>query len=133
MKRLVTLSLLCVATLATHLGAAETPGTATNAPNTSTSAGTNSEDLQRLRDQIAQQAKLDRRRREPREWQEAAQLGDDMVYLTAAELVDLSTQMRDLLKPYLERTTRPARRPEDARIVSVLHLAFPLPDAEESG
>jgi predicted ArsR family transcriptional regulator len=75
---------------------------------------------------------LERRAREPREWQEAAQLGDDLVYLTARELTDLSARMRDVLKPYVERTTRPARRPQGARTVSVLHLAFPLPDPDGS-
>jgi DNA-binding transcriptional ArsR family regulator len=75
---------------------------------------------------------LERRAREPREWQEAAQLGDDLVYLTARELTDLSARMRDLLNHYVERTTRPARRPQGARTVSVLHLAFPLPDPDGS-
>lgn len=56
MTRLVTVSLLCVAILGTHRGSAETPGSTTNASGSSTAAVTNSEDLQRLRDQIAQQA-----------------------------------------------------------------------------
>jgi predicted ArsR family transcriptional regulator len=69
---------------------------------------------------------LERRGTEPAEWTEAAPFGDTIVYLTAEELAELGDEMRALAEPYLERLTDKAKRPEGARPVSVLHLAFPL-------
>jgi Helix-turn-helix domain len=59
------------------------------------------------------------------EWREAAQFGDSLLYLTAAELRELGGQMQDLLRPYTGRLDDPARRPAGSRPVTVLHLAFP--------
>ena len=64
--------------------------------------------------------------REPAEWRDAAQLGDTMLHLTAAELAELGGQLRDLLQPYLDRLGDPARRPADSRPVMVLNMAFPI-------
>ncbi|MDA8324493.1 MAG: helix-turn-helix domain-containing protein [Actinomycetota bacterium] len=69
---------------------------------------------------------LEVRAAEPAEWQEAAELGDRLLYLTAAELAELGEQVRALTDRYLDRLTDPARRPADARLVAYLHLAFPL-------
>ena len=63
--------------------------------------------------------------REPAEWRDAAQLGDTMLHLTAAELAELGGQLRGLLSPYLDRLGDPARRPADSRPVLVLNMAFP--------
>jgi predicted ArsR family transcriptional regulator len=62
---------------------------------------------------------------EPAEWRDAAQLGDTMLHLTAAELAELGGQLRGLLSPYLDRLGDPARRPADSRPVLVLNMAFP--------
>jgi DNA-binding transcriptional ArsR family regulator len=62
---------------------------------------------------------------EPDEWREAAQFGDTMLYLTAAELADLGGRLRDALQPYLGRLGDPALRPADTRLVTVLTMAFP--------
>ena len=62
---------------------------------------------------------------EPPEWQEAAQFGDWLVYLTADELGALGRQVKALLDPYLDRTASPGLRPADARLVTYLNLAFP--------
>jgi predicted transcriptional regulator len=62
---------------------------------------------------------------EPPEWQEAAQFGDWLVYLTADELAAIGDQVKALLDPYLDRTVSPGLRPTDARLVTYLHLAFP--------
>jgi Helix-turn-helix domain len=62
---------------------------------------------------------------EPAEWRDAAQLGDTMLHLTAAELAGLGGQLRDLLRPYLDRLGDPARRPAGSRPVLVLNMAFP--------
>jgi predicted transcriptional regulator len=79
---------------------------------------------------------LDRRPDEPPQWQEAAQFGDWMVYLTAGELAALGQRVQALLEPYLDRTASPGQRPAAARLVTWLHLAFPgetpdLPDKDE--
>jgi DNA-binding transcriptional ArsR family regulator len=63
---------------------------------------------------------------EPAEWREAAQLGDTMLHLTAAELRDLGDKMQRLLEPYLERLGDPVQHPPDARPVVVLNMAFPI-------
>ena len=74
---------------------------------------------------------LGRRRDEPAEWREAAPFGDTILYLTADELAELGKRMRAAADPYMARTAHADQRPDDARAVSVLHLAFPL--AEEPG
>ena len=40
---------------------------------------------------------------EPIEWQEAAGLGDVLLYVTAEELKQISEGLDDLLQPYLDR------------------------------
>ncbi|MFC9684574.1 hypothetical protein [Streptomyces sp. NPDC056948] len=47
----------------------------------------------------------------PREWREAEQFGDDIVYLTAAELAELREQFSALLEPYRERADDLSRSP----------------------
>ncbi len=69
---------------------------------------------------------LEVRADEPAEWQQAAQLGDTLLYLTAAELTELGDQVRALTDRYIGRLTDPGSRPPDARLVGYLHLAFPL-------
>jgi predicted transcriptional regulator len=68
---------------------------------------------------------LDARPDEPTEWQEAAQFGDWLVYLTADELAALGRQVKALLEPYLDRVASPGLRPTGARPVTYLQLAFP--------
>ena len=62
---------------------------------------------------------------EPAEWQQAVQLGDRILYVTAAELEDLSRRVRELVDEYFERQLRPDLRPPGARLVTWLNLAFP--------
>jgi len=62
---------------------------------------------------------------EAAEWREAAQFGDSLLYLTAAELRELGGQVQGLLRPYAGRLEDPAGRPAGSRPVTVLHLAFP--------
>lgn len=68
---------------------------------------------------------LETRAREPVEWQQAAVFGDAMLYLTAEELDRLGQELVALAEPYVERTVDPSLRPESARLVSFLKLAFP--------
>ncbi|MGW4162745.1 winged helix-turn-helix domain-containing protein [Streptomyces sp. NPDC004788] len=60
----------------------------------------------------------------PVEWREAEQFGDTLLHLTPEELAGLGQRIDELLRPYEERETDPARRPEGARPVAVLRIAF---------
>ncbi|MGY4920689.1 winged helix-turn-helix domain-containing protein [Streptomyces sp. 900116325] len=60
----------------------------------------------------------------PREWQEAEQFGDTVLYLTADELAALGERIRDLLNPYEARHSDAGLRPEGARPVDILRIAF---------
>ncbi len=65
------------------------------------------------------------RAQEPAEWQEAAALGDTLLYLTPAELAGLRDALQALADPYIERIATPSARPEGARPIVFLQLAFP--------
>jgi hypothetical protein len=62
---------------------------------------------------------------EPPEWQEAAWLGDQYLYVTADELSELGRQVEELVDTYVERQVRPELRPPGARRVFCLNIAFP--------
>jgi|SRR5579875_1958563 len=62
---------------------------------------------------------------EPEEWQHAAHFGDTMLYVTADELLGLAGEVQAMMDRFLVRHTQPELRPPDARLVTVLHLAFP--------
>jgi hypothetical protein len=72
---------------------------------------------------------LEARAEEPAPWQQAAQFGDIFLWLTAGELAELGRQVDDLLDPYVDRLRTPELRPEGARLVSYLRLAFPADGA----
>jgi DNA-binding transcriptional ArsR family regulator len=62
---------------------------------------------------------------EPPEWQDAALLGDQILYVTADELAELGRKVQEVVEVYFERLVKPELRPPEARLVSYLHLAFP--------
>jgi hypothetical protein len=63
----------------------------------------------------------------PREWRDAAGSSENLIYLTARELEELSQEVLALLLPrFRERLTDPARRPPDAVPVEILMLAYPI-------
>ncbi|MFF7181435.1 helix-turn-helix domain-containing protein [Streptomyces sp. NPDC008121] len=64
------------------------------------------------------------RRNTPKEWREAEQLGDSLLYLTPAELTAFGERVEELLRPYEERGADASLRPEGARPVSLLRIAF---------
>jgi predicted ArsR family transcriptional regulator len=68
---------------------------------------------------------IERKDAEPPEWQEAAQLNDAALYLTADELAELGRSVWALLEPFSARGERPELRPDGSRPVTVLNLAFP--------
>ncbi|HSR85630.1 MAG TPA: helix-turn-helix domain-containing protein [Streptosporangiaceae bacterium] len=69
---------------------------------------------------------------EPETWQQAAQFGDTLLYVTAGELTELGERVRELVDAYLARQTDPALRPPGARLVSYLHIAHPVVDRSHS-
>lgn len=72
---------------------------------------------------------LDTRDGEPKDWQEAAHFGDTLLWVTAEELGELAREEEALMERYLARQTRPELRPAGARLVTYLHLAFPVESA----
>ena len=68
---------------------------------------------------------LEDRGGQPAQWRDAAFLGDRILWLTAGELAELGRETLALGDRYFERFTRPELRPEGARPVSYLHIAFP--------
>ncbi len=74
---------------------------------------------------------IERKDEEAPEWQEAAQLNDVALYLTAGELEELGRDIWSLFERYLARGERAGLRPEGARPVTILNLAFPRQKPKE--
>ncbi len=74
---------------------------------------------------------LDAKANEPTEWQQASQFNDRMLYLTAAELENVASQIKTMLDAYSDRTINPALRPAESRLVSCVNLGFPLLEGKE--
>ncbi|MFB6631522.1 winged helix-turn-helix domain-containing protein [Streptomyces sp. NPDC004288] len=77
---------------------------------------------------------MENRHRLPREWREAEEFGDTLLHLTPEELAGLGRGIEELLRPYEARTSDPSLRPEGARPVSILRIAYldqDIPDNEE--
>ena len=68
---------------------------------------------------------LAQRADDTREWQEAAHFGDDVVYVTAEELAELGREVDALVERFRDRQLHPELRPDGAREVTVIRLAFP--------
>ena len=58
-------------------------------------------------------------------WQKAAHFGDEVLYVTAEELEELGRAIDELAEAFRARQMRPELRPEDAREVTLIRLAFP--------
>jgi DNA-binding transcriptional ArsR family regulator len=69
---------------------------------------------------------IERRSEESRDWVEAASFGDSLLYLDRDELEALRDNLQALAEPYLERVADPALRPEGARPVAFVQIAFPV-------
>lgn len=68
---------------------------------------------------------IERRAEEPPEWQDAAVFGDAMLYLTVEELAELDRELEAIVDRYHARTENRELRPEGARRVDFIRLAFP--------
>jgi Helix-turn-helix domain len=64
----------------------------------------------------------------PREWQEAERFSDTTLYLTPQELTALGEEMDAIVKRYAARGTDPSLRPEGARRVPYLQVAYVAPE-----
>jgi predicted ArsR family transcriptional regulator len=73
---------------------------------------------------------VERRAGETAEWAEATIFEDRLLYLTPAEMEEVSRQVHELLEPYARRVPQPELRPEGAREALYIQLGFPL---EEEG
>ncbi|MFI6417988.1 winged helix-turn-helix domain-containing protein [Streptomyces sp. NPDC050842] len=67
---------------------------------------------------------IERRHTLPREWREAEQFSDYLLYLTPEELTGLGERIEELLRAFEGRESDPSLRPEGARAVSVLRIAY---------
>jgi DNA-binding transcriptional ArsR family regulator len=66
----------------------------------------------------------------PREWREAERFTDTTLYLTPEELVGLGERIDTLVMEYAIRNVDAARRPEGARRVPYLQVAYVAPEPE---
>jgi DNA-binding transcriptional ArsR family regulator len=71
---------------------------------------------------------LKRRPDEPPEWIEAAASSDALVCVTPEELRELEAGVGALVEPYLKRLEDPSPPREGTRTVSIIAIAFPLPE-----
>ena len=71
---------------------------------------------------------LEEKENDPSEWQEAADFGDTILYVTAEELRQLERDVQTLVGRYAERTLQAELRPAGARAVMVIHIAVPFAD-----
>ncbi|MFE5937769.1 winged helix-turn-helix domain-containing protein [Streptomyces sp. NPDC056470] len=67
---------------------------------------------------------MEDRHRLPKEWREVEMFGDSLLHLTPDELATFSRQVDALLRPYEDRAADVSLRPEGARPVSVLRIAY---------
>lgn len=76
---------------------------------------------------------LEARHELPREWQEAEHFSDVTLYLTPEELNGLAARMDALLAEYTDRGSDPSLRPEGARRVPFLQIAYVAPQTPPPG
>src|ERR1035437_1150569 len=67
------------------------------------------------------------RRDTPTEWQQATGASEYLLYVTVDEVHALGEQMRNLVKPFVERIGNPKKRPRGAAPIEVLFFAYPRP------
>ncbi|NUR30821.1 MAG: helix-turn-helix domain-containing protein [Catenulispora sp.] len=60
----------------------------------------------------------------PPEWQDAESFGDELLFLTPAELAGLQAAIDELVQPFFARNTAPELRPPGAEVVQMLRIAY---------
>ena len=68
---------------------------------------------------------LEARSGESEEWQQAAFIGDRILWVTAEELAQIGRDLVAIVDQYFERQLKPELRPPGARLATYLHLGFP--------
>ena len=68
---------------------------------------------------------LEAREGESGEWQQAAFVGDRILWVTAEELAQIGRDLAAVVDRYFERQVKPELRPPGARLATYLHLGFP--------
>ncbi|MGW6965832.1 winged helix-turn-helix domain-containing protein [Streptomyces zaomyceticus] len=76
---------------------------------------------------------MENRHRLSKEWREAEQFGDSLLHLTPEELAGIGAGIDELLRPYEARASDASLRPEGARPVIVLRIAYLDQETPESG
>lgn len=71
---------------------------------------------------------LETRHTLPEEWQRAERHSDAMLYLTPQELVALGERLDAMVAEFADRSHRPELRPEGARRVAYLQVAYVAPE-----
>lgn len=64
---------------------------------------------------------------EPAEWRAASLMGSSVMYVTPAELGQLTGELQAVLRRFEDRVNDPARRPQGARAARVFVSAYPEP------
>jgi predicted ArsR family transcriptional regulator len=71
------------------------------------------------------QAYEDTKANYPKDWQQAAEATESVLFVTPDELSELNADIRALLENHRERLTNADARPADSRLVEVLLFAYP--------
>jgi predicted ArsR family transcriptional regulator len=71
---------------------------------------------------------IERRVEESGEWQDSSVFSDAMLYVTVEELDELRLELEAIVDRFHPRTADPMLRPEGARRVDLIQLAFPAED-----
>ncbi|WP_298347423.1 helix-turn-helix domain-containing protein [Ferrimicrobium sp.] len=62
----------------------------------------------------------------PGEWDRASAADQTGLFVTATELAEVNAKVREVLATYRDRLVDPSLRPNDARLIEVLYLAYPV-------
>lgn len=68
---------------------------------------------------------------EPPAWRQASFLGGMTLPVSAGELDEIGSRLREVLEPYVDRVADPSLAPDDARFVRVLLSAVPFDEPPE--
>src|SRR5262249_43815364 len=64
----------------------------------------------------------------PQGWGEAVRASDSVRFLTAAEAIEISEEIKAIIDRHQSRRDDPGSRPEGALPVQIAHYLFPMPE-----